>query len=44
MQMSPTVEEDDCFSDVDWRDLFPGLNYDEGIVAELMKIANKEEN
>ena len=44
MQMSPTVEEDNCFSDVDWRDLFPSVNYDESIVFELRKIANKEEN
>ena len=43
MQMSPTVDEDDYLSDVDWRDLFPGINYDCGIVAELMKIANKED-
>ena len=44
MQMSPTVEDDNCYSDVDWRDLFPGINYGDDIVRKLIKIANKEKN
>ena len=44
MQMSPTVDEDDCLIDVDWCDFFSSVNYDDSIVFELIKIANKEKN
>ncbi len=38
MQISPTIEEDDMLSDVDWRDLFLDENYTERTINELLRI------
>lgn len=42
LAMSPTVEEGDAMFDVDWRDLYPGVNYDEAIFLKLLKKAGAE--
>lgn len=39
--MSPTVDEGDCLFDVDWRDLYEGINYSEDTVRFLLNMANK---
>ena len=39
MQMSPTVEEDDVFMDVDWRSLYLDRNYTEETVQQLLDMA-----
>lgn len=36
LQISPTVAEEDELSDVDWRDLCPGIDYDERIDVEML--------
>ena len=41
MQMSPTVENDDMLSDVDWRDLYKDENYDDSTINRLLKIVKE---
>ena len=36
LAMSPTVEEEDCLTDVDWRDLYEGINYDADIIPKFL--------
>ena len=37
LQMSPVVEDEDCLIDVDWRDLYEGVNYTEAAINELLR-------
>lgn len=39
LAMSPTVESEDCLMDVDWRDLYEGINYDRDIIPKLLNKA-----
>lgn len=39
LQMSPTVEYEDCLMDVDWRDLYEGRHYNAEIVLALLNKA-----
>ena len=39
MQMSPTVEEDDVLTDVDWRSLYLDINYTEDTIQQLLDLA-----
>lgn len=41
MQMSPTVEEESGLFDVDWRDLYLGINYTQKTVSALKRLAKK---
>ena len=41
MAISPTVEEDGCRSDVDWRDLYYGIHYNDDTVLRLLKLVPK---
>ena len=41
LQMSPTIEDEDGFFDVDWRDLEPNVNYDDTTISDLLKIVAK---
>lgn len=39
VQLSPTIEEDDGYSDVDWRDLYDGIHYNDDTIIQLLKKA-----
>lgn len=41
LQMSPTMEDEDGFLDIDWRDLEPNVNYDDTTISDLLKIVAK---
>lgn len=41
LQMSPTIENEYGFIDVDWRDLEPNVNYDDTTISDLLKIVAK---
>lgn len=39
LAMSPAVEEVDCLMDVDWRDLYEGINYQPETILALLNMA-----
>ncbi len=43
LQISPTVAEEDVLSDVDWRALCPGIDYDERTDVEMLLRKAKNE-
>ena len=43
LQISPTVVEEDELSDVDWRGLCPGIDYDERTDVEMLLRKAKNE-
>ena len=44
MQLSPTVEEHDCYADVDWRDLYFGADYNESTLFGLLAVVERDES
>lgn len=40
IQLSPSILKDEMISDVEFRDLYPGVNYTEDTVAQLIAKAN----
>ena len=36
LQMSPTVADDSGMSDVDWRDMYEGINYTDDMISSLL--------
>lgn len=41
LQISPTVEEGDCLSDIDWRDLRLDIDYTEDTIQALLNLAKR---
>ena len=42
--MSPTVDEGDYLMDVDWRDLYEGINYTDSMIDQLVRMARVGDN